>query len=209
MPSIKKHKKSLSRPGYIHTVDRQPNLGTTKIPPSTPPVARALEPARVRHADKKAIEWASSGYEAIPLFGRRGQIRSNGRCDVGWKGYPSWEAGLVYGGEAGKRCELGEGDFLVLAPSGDWEASKKTRQQKEDMFCSAVPSGYSVPYIMTAVAQLHKPRLEGLPCPNPAGPTPLDPRPWLSSGHVDVASPLTFRPKISPGQSHNIIIITD
>lgn len=29
----------------------------------------------------------------------------------------------------------------------------------------------------------------------------------LSSGHVDVAPPLTFRPKISPGQSHNIIII--
>lgn len=76
---------------------------------------------------------------------------------------------------------------------------------------STVPCG--IPYITENSTYIHLPnyarRGSHVQIPLAQPPTPPRPRPWLSSGHVDVASPLTFRPKISPGQSHNIIIITD
>lgn len=69
-----------------------------------------------------------------------------------------------------------------------------------------------IPYISTnsstLFAQLSS---EGAPMSkNPAGPTtPLVTPPGLGyhQAMLTLPPPLTFRPKISPGQSHNIIII--
>lgn len=125
------HKKGSFFPSLspgIHSVDK-PDAN----PPGPPfPRGPCPEPTRVIDADKKAIEWASSGYQAIPLFGRRGQIRSNGRCDVGWKGYPSWEAGLLDGGEAGKRCELGELGEATFRPRTKWGWRRAKTQKGRD-----------------------------------------------------------------------------
>lgn len=67
---------------------------------------------------QKAIEWASLTTRRSHSLAGRGQIRSFGRYDVGWKCYPAWEAGLYDGGRLASVASWGT-YLLFLEPSRD------------------------------------------------------------------------------------------
>lgn len=174
--------------------------------PTSLPRGPCPEPARVIDAEKRqSSELAPATRRSHSLAG---EDRSDRMGDATWGGKAIPLGKRACGrGEAGKRCELGEATFR---PRAKWAWRRAKTQEKEGIWLTAKYCLYLVVFRTSQQTVLTLAQLcsEGPPCPNPTGPTsPPRPRPRSSSGHVDVASPLTFRPKTSPAQSYNIIII--
>lgn len=151
------HKKTL-RPGLYSL--------TTSLPPWPVLLTRPRNSCR-----QKAIEWASSGYEAIPLFGRRGQIRSNGRCDVGWKGYPSWEAGLLTGGGwQALRAGGGGGNFWLSHQVGMEEKASNDRRKGTRR---TSPTGKVQLYMVVSRTRHRRGNIRKYICPTLLGGAPM------------------------------------